>query len=405
MKLYDTAARRKRRFAPAGDVVRLYVCGPTVYAPAHLGHAKSYVAFDVLRRWLEYRGLRVRHVQNITDAADETAMAAAREGLTERELTLRHEADFRTQMAALGNRPPHATPRASEFADDIAAATRRLLAAGRAYETPVGVFLHIDPARHGQLLGVELAAALAQPAVEVDAGPKRSPHDFLLWGPPLPGGTVWKPEGLPPGRPGWHLECTLMASRELGLPLDLHCGGSDLVFPHHESEELLADELGLGRYCRRWMHNGLMEDSTGKLSKSRGDRVTLAEVFVDCTPAALRFYLLGHHYRAFTPYTPEALEAACAEGERLNQTAKMLLAYPAGDPHRDPHTAELLTEFEAAMDDDLDTPRALTVLQRLHRLAHDRQANGGDLGPVAELYRRFQRALGLFAEPRDAEKA
>ena len=414
LRLYNSATRRKTRFTSAGDPVRLYACGPTVYAPAHLGHAKSYVAVDVLRRWLEYRGYTVRHAQNFTDVADETAQAAARDGVPEAELTARYETEFLAQMDALGNLRPHALPRASGIADEIGALAARLLADGRAYESKGGIWLSVTSEQHGALLGTKIEAALCEPANAVDPGPKRGPFDFMLWGPPLPGGRSWSPDGAPKGRPGWHLECTLMASRDPGLPLDIHFGGADLAYPHHESELLLADALGLGEYCRLWMHNGLMEDADGKLSKSRGERLSLAAIFDDCPPAALRFYLLQYHYRDFTPFSETALKAACAEGEALGWTAaEVLTAGGSPDaaardekPHGasqlargDPATAALLARLEAAMDDDLGSPQAVAALRELDPLARERLDSGGELRAVAALYRIFQRALGVFQWP------
>ncbi|MEE3276746.1 MAG: DALR domain-containing protein [Candidatus Thermoplasmatota archaeon] len=407
MRIYNSAARCKERFRSVGDPVRLYACGPTVYAPAHLGHAKSYVAVDVLRRWLEYRGHAVRHTQNITDIADETAQAARREAIAEVELTARYETEFLVQMDALGNLRPHGLPRASEVAEEIGTLAARLLEEGSAYESEGGIWLSVEPGQHGALLGTEIGAAICESASAVNPGPKRGPFDFMLWGSPQPGGRSWSPSGISPGRPGWHLECTLMASRDPGLPLDIHFGGADLAYPHHESELLLANTLGMGEYCRTWMHNGLMEDADGKLSKSHGERLTLATVFEECPSAALRFYLLQYHYRDFTPFSETALKQACAEGEQLGWTAAEVLASDGeGDPHKDiqlvnaEHVTEtLLARFEASMDDDLDTPQAMAALRELDTLAREWIDNGNEIGAVAALYRVFQRALGVFQWP------
>ena len=397
MNFFNTVSGKKELFTPNGKNVGLYICGPTVYSDTHLGHAKSYVSFDVMKRWLEYRGYEVTHIQNFTDVSDETALGASKEGIGELEFTRKYENEFLDKMKLLSNTPATKYTRASDFVKQIAEETKKLLDAEEAYQTEEGVFLRIKQEEHGKLLGVDLEKSLVEGTSEVDPGPKESPHDTLLWGPPLEGGKIWEFEGLPAGRPGWHLECTLMSSSELELPIDIHWGGIDLIYPHHETEIILAERIGLGNYCDFWMHNGLMEDAEGKLSKSRGERITLEEVFEDCPPAALRFYLLSHHYRDFTPYLPENLLAACQEGERLGANAVDCMIIDPTDPREDEEMASLVTRFEKAMDDDLDTPKALDVLRDLDVIAGKRLENNGDIGPVSGMYSIFQSVLGVFS--------
>ena len=397
MNFFNTVSGEKELFTPNRKNVGLYICGPTVYSDTHLGHAKSYVSFDVMKRWLEYRGHEVTHIQNFTDVSDETALGASKEGIDELEFTRKYENEFLDKMKLLSNTPATKYTRASDFVKQIAEETKKLLDADEAYQTEEGIFLRIKQEEHGKLLGVDLEESLVEGTSEVDPGPKESPHDTLLWGPPLEGGKIWEFEGLPAGRPGWHLECTLMSSSELELPIDIHWGGIDLIYPHHETEIILAERIGLGNYCDFWMHNGLMEDAEGKLSKSRGERITLEEVFEDCPPAALRFYLLSHHYRDFTPYSPENLLAACQEGERLGANAVDCMIIDPTDPREDEEMASLVTRFEKAMDDDLDTPKALDVLRDLDVIAGKRLESSGDLGPVSGMYSIFQCVLGVFS--------
>ena len=397
MKFYNTIRGKKEVFSSESKNVGLYICGPTVYSDTHLGHAKSYVSFDILKRWLIYRGYKVRHIQNFTDVSDETALGASKEGIDELEFTRKYEDEFLDKMKLLCNTSATKYTRASDFVQQIAEATKKLVDSGEAYQTEEGIFLKIKPEEHGKLLGVNLEESLAEKTSEVDSGPKESPHDTLLWGPPLSGGKVWEVEGLPAGRPGWHLECTLMSSSELNLPIDIHWGGIDLIYPHHETEMILAERVGLGNYCDFWMHNGLMEDAEGKLSKSRGERITLEEVFEDCPPAALRFYLLNHHYRDFTPYSPDGLLEACQEGERLGINAVDCMIVEPTDPRDDIDTAPLVSRFEEALDDDLDTPKALDVLRDLDIVATNRLKNKGNLAPVSGMYGMFQRVLGIFS--------
>ena len=397
MRFFNTATGKKEDFVSDSKNLGLYICGPTVYSDTHLGHAKSYVSFDVLKRWLGYRGYEVRHIQNFTDVSDETALGASNEGIDELEFTKKYEDEFLDKMKLLSNTPATKYTRASDFVKQIAEETKKLFDAGEAYQTDEGIFLKIKQEEHGKLLGVNLEESLAEGTSEVDSGPKESPHDTLLWGPPLDGGKIWKFEGLPAGRPGWHLECTLMSSSELDLPIDIHWGGIDLIYPHHETEIILAERVGLGNYCDFWMHNGLMEDAEGKLSKSRGERITLEEVFEDCPPAALRFYLLSHHYREFTPYSPDGLLAACQEGERLGVNAVDCMIVDPTDPRDDEETAPLVSRFEQALDDDLDTPKALDVLRELDVIAGNRLKNEGNLAPISGMYSIFQCVLGIFS--------
>ena len=397
MRFYNTATGKKEDFVSASKNLGLYICGPTVYSDTHLGHAKSYVSFDVLKRWLGYRGYEVRHIQNFTDVSDETAIGASKEEINELEFTRKYEDEFLEKMKLLSNTPATKYTRASDFVKQIAEETKKLLDAGEAYQTDDGIFLRIKQEEHGKLLGVNLEESLAEGTSEVDSGPKESPHDTLLWGPPLGGGKIWEFEGLPAGRPGWHLECTLMSSSELDLPIDIHWGGIDLIYPHHETEIILAEKVGLGNYCDFWMHNGLMEDAEGKLSKSRGERITLEEVFEDCPPAALRFYLLSHHYREFTPYSPDSLLAACREGERLGVNAVDCMIVDPTDPRKDDEVSPLVSRFEEALADDLDTPKALDVLRDLDKIAETRLKSKGNIGPISGMYSIFQCVLGVFS--------
>jgi cysteinyl-tRNA synthetase len=397
LRFFNTATGQKEDFSSESKNLGLYICGPTVYSDTHLGHAKSYVSFDVLKRWLGYKGYGVNHIQNFTDVSDETALGASKSGIDELDFTRKYEKEFLDKMKLLSNIPATKYTRASDFVQQIAEETKKFLDSGEAYQTEEGIFLRIKQEEHGKLLGVNFEDSLVQNVSEVDSGPKKNPHDTLLWGPPLGGGRTWEFEGLPAGRPGWHLECTLMSSSELDLPIDIHWGGIDLIYPHHETEMILAEKIGLGNYCDFWMHNGLMEDAEGKLSKSRGERITLEEVFEDCPPAALRFYLLSHHYRDFTPYSPEGLLEACQEGERLGVNAVDCMVAEPTNPRNDDEMVPLVANFEKALDDDLDTPKALDVLRNLDVIAGNRLKNGGDIGSVSGMYRVFQCVLGVFS--------
>ena len=410
LKLFNTATGGVEPFRPRNDPVGMFICGPTTYAPAHLGHAKSYLTFDVLRRWLEHIGHDVRQVRNLTDVADETAFHAQRNGETESELTRRFAAEFTTQMEALGNLPPHVEVAASTVVDRTARVTTDLLERGAAYGTGEGaVYLRAGPGDFGELLGAELEEVTVQePGGFAPLGGKLDPHDFLLWGPAPEGWRAWD-SPLGPGRPGWHTECYIIASSQLGLPVDLHGGGMDLLYPHHESEQLLARHLQDTDYAHHWMHHGLIFDEGGKLSKSRGRHTTLAEIFEGCPPHALRFFLLQDHYRQPTYFDPDRLEEACAEGQRLGLTAREVLTRcPEPSPDamgQDDEIGALATRFNSAMNDDLRTDLAVEVLRELDRLATEALAEEDPdfIEAAAALYRCFQEVLGLFPDTMELE--
>ncbi len=411
MRLFNTLAGKIRELEPLTDPVGMYVCGPTTYAPTHLGHAKSYLTFDILRRWLEFNGHRVRHVQNITDVADETAEQALTERREELELAQAHADEFTGQMLAMGNLPPHVMVNASTVVDRTARVAVRLLERGLAYGTDEGaVYLRARAEDFGKLLRADLERITETPRDQLrPLGGKGDPHDFLLWSPAPEGWRAWD-SPLGPGRPGWHTECYVIASTELGLPFDIHGGGEDLIFPHHESEALLAHHLEDSEYARQWVHHGLIFDEGGKLSKSRGRHTTLADIFEDCPPHALRFYLLQDHYRQATRFDPERLEAACAEGQRLSQTADRVLNLcpePAmASMDRDEEVLYLKGEMEAALNDDLHTDRAVAILRQLDTLASEAlvDMNRELLEAIAALYRCFQQVLGLFPDINKKER-
>ena len=393
MKIYNTQSKTIEEFSPAKKEVGMYVCGPTVYSESHLGHAKSYVAFDILRRWIEYNGHLVMHVQNITDVSDETAQTALKFGKSEKEITEEYTEKFKTQMRTLGNLEPRYTPKASEYVEKIAEITKDFLNIGKAYETEEGVYLKVESKNHGKLLGSSIDEAIVE--IGVDTGPKRSPYDFMLWGPELAGGETWNIEGLKPGRPGWHSGCVMMASSILKMPLDIHCGGVDLIYPHHESEIIISECVFEKEYCNFWVHNGLMEDAEGKLSKSGKQRLTLSEIFKKYEPMQMRFYLLGHHYRENTPFDIRAFERACEEYQKLNRIAKKSMTYEK----REIESAlllEILEKMENSMNDDLNTPAVIDLIREVDRMAKERLENESEMGQISSIYSLFKKILGIF---------
>jgi L-cysteine:1D-myo-inositol 2-amino-2-deoxy-alpha-D-glucopyranoside ligase len=362
--------------------VRLYVCGITPYDSSHLGHAFTYVQFDVLARWLAVRGHRVLHARNVTDVDDDILRTAAERGVDFRDLAATETARFDEEMAALGCQPPTATPHATAAVPAIQTAVTRLLDAGVAYALGDGrVYFDTQASdRFGVLSRLDRAAMLEQFAEkggDPDAPGKRDALDFLLWQPSAPGEPAWdSPWG--PGRPGWHIECSTMAMEELGPTIDLHGGGTDLVFPHHEAEIVQAEHLTeQAPFARFWLHTGMVGVGGEKMAKSAGNLVFLADLRARWDPAAIRHLLLAHHYRQTWQYDDEEMAAAAEAVTRWRAAAR-------DSDARDPAAEEQLA---AALDDDLDTPTALTAV--------DRAASDGAGGTVA----RAARLFGVALEP------
>jgi cysteinyl-tRNA synthetase len=362
LTLYNTATRRKEPFEPLDpQQVRLYVCGPTVYDRAHIGNARAYVVFDVLYRLLRetYGREHVRYVRNITDIDDKINAAARRNGEPIAALTGRTTAAFHEDMTALGNLPPDVEPRATAHIPQMIAMIEQLLASGHAYVAEGHVLFAVasDP-RYGQLSRRSRDEMIAGARVEV-APYKRDPADFVLWKPSdqdLPGwGSPWGR-----GRPGWHLECSAMSETHLGQTFDIHGGGQDLIFPHHENEIAQSTSAHAGRpFVRYWIHNGFLTDEGAKMSKSLGNIRTVRELLEDAPGEAIRLALLTAHYRDPLDWTNERLRQTRQTLDRFYR-ALLALNIPSEGPQA-PSPAVL-----AALEDDLNTP---LVIAHLHYLA------------------------------------
>ncbi|HXQ31288.1 MAG TPA: cysteine--tRNA ligase [Steroidobacteraceae bacterium] len=380
--------------------VRMYVCGMTVYDYCHVGHARSLIVFDVVRRYLKYRGYRVTHVRNITDIDDKIIARAAENGETVSALTERFIAALREDCAALGVETPEHEPRATEYVAEIIAMVRTLIDKGYAYVAPDGDVLYSVsgfPA-YGRLSGKRLAELRAGARVEVDAG-KRDPLDFVLWKMAKPAEPRWdSPWGA--GRPGWHIECSAMSVALLGSHFDVHGGGMDLKFPHHENEIAQSCAACGTPFVNVWMHNGFVNVDAEKMSKSLGNFFTVREVLARIRPEVLRAFVLASHYRGPVNYSDENLRHADATLERLYGA---LRGAPAAGPDAGTMAAEIgaaRERFELAMDDDFNTPEALAVLLALARDLNVAKA-AGDAPQVAALatgLRRLGGVLGILAQ-------
>jgi cysteinyl-tRNA synthetase len=362
LRLHDTAARTVRAFRPAvPGRVSVYLCGATVQGFPHIGHLRSAVCFDILVRWLQAAGYQVTYCRNITDIDDKILRAADAEGTQWWALAERSQRAFAKSYDMLGCRPPDVEPRATGHIPEMIALIGRLIDGGHAYAAGGDVYFDVRTAAdYGALSGQRLADM--RPAEDADGSAyKRDPRDFTLWKGAKPGEPSWEtPWG--PGRPGWHLECSAMSTKYLGPVFDIHGGGLDLVFPHHENERAQSRAAGDG-FARYWLHNGLVGLAGQKMSKSLGNVLLVPEILSKVRPQELRYYLGQAHYRSMLEYSDEALEEAAAAYQRIERfvtRAQRALGRPATAVF--PGRTELPISFAAAMDDDLSVPAALAAV-------------------------------------------
>ena len=376
-RVFNTLTRGKEDLAPLhAGLVRMYVCGVTVYDLSHIGHGRSAIVFDVMRRYLKHRGHAVKFIKNFTDIDDKIILKANQEGVSAQEISERYIEEYRTDMASLGVAPADIEPKATEHVPQMIALIERLIAKGVAYPVEGDVYFEVRRfPGYGKLSGKNLEELQAGARVEVDER-KRDPMDFALWKATKPGEPSWKsPWGQ--GRPGWHIECSAMAMQYLGEVLDVHGGGEDLIFPHHENE-IAQSEAATGKpFARYWLHNGFVNLAAEKMSKSLGNTLTIKDLVRRHDPEALRLYLLGTHYRHPLEFGDERIvEAgrALARLQSLKDEADRIASRGTPAPGPDhglfDEVAAHRARFEAAMDDDFNTPQALGVLFDLARVLH-----------------------------------
>jgi cysteinyl-tRNA synthetase len=398
LRLHDTAARAVREFTPVTPgKASLYLCGATVQAPPHIGHIRSGVDFDILVRWLDASGYQVTFCRNVTDIDDKILRTARDEGVAWWAVAERNQRAFTRAYDALGCLPPDVEPRATGHVPEMIVLMRRLIESGHAYVADGGVYFDVlSYPRYGELSGQRLEHMRA--ADDIDEGAKRDPRDFTLWKRAKPGEPSWEtPWG--PGRPGWHLECSAMATKYLGPTFDIHGGGLDLVFPHHENE--IAQSRGAGDgFARYWVHNGLLGLSGEKMSKSLGNSLLVDAMIKEVRPAELRYYLGQAHYRSEMQYSPEALAEAATAYRRIEGfVTRAAEAGPAAAAVAGPlpGVAALPAAFTAAMDDDLAVPQALAVVHEAVTEGNTALAAGDVAGAAkqAAAVRGMMSVLGL----------
>jgi len=414
IQFYNTLTRQKEPFVPLEPgKVKMYVCGPTVYNYIHIGNARPAIVFDTLRRYLKYRGFDVTFVQNITDVDDKLIRVANEEGTTVKDVADRYTEAYNEDLRSLNVLPPDIQPRVMQTIPEILTFIEGLIEKGYAYESDGDVYFRTGRFKeYGKLSHQPLEDLQAGARVEVSEK-KENPLDFALWKAAKPGEIYWdSPWGQ--GRPGWHIECSAMALKFLGESIDIHAGGTDLVFPHHENE-IAQSECFTGKsFARYWLHNGMLNINNEKMSKSLGNFLLLRELVNEYGGQLIRFFMLQGHYRGPINFSQDLLEQAANGLERImtayaNLQHRMDTARPEEPNGLSGQVAEAIAslreKFTAEMDDDLNTANAITVLFDLVKEAnlYMRHQNVGEeqLEAFSSLFRELTEVLGLQLEQPD----
>lgn len=392
MKIHNTLSGKTEDFEALDGKVNMYVCGITPYSASHIGHAMMSVIFDVVRRYLEFKGYDVRHIQNFTDIDDKMILAANSTGIDVADLAESNIADYLAEMDALNVARAHEYPRATAEIGKITEIIAKLIEKGYAYPVAGDVYFRVNRDEdYGKLSHRDLDGLIAGARVEVDER-KEDAMDFALWKSQKPGEPAWdSPWGM--GRPGWHIECSAMAIKYLGSSIDIHGGGRDLIFPHHENEiaqsESFTDEVPFSRF---WMHNGMLRLGEDKMSKSIGNIVTVGEALSSYSPDALRLFFLSSHYRAPLLYTEANVAGQERALERLKNAVRPASAASVGSTI---DVSPAKAQFVEAMDDDFNTPRALAAMFELAREINRGKDEGADVLGAQDTLRELSGVLGI----------
>jgi len=391
MKIYNTLTAKKEEFLPPGSEVKMYNCGITPYDESHLGHAMNSIIFDTIRRYMMYRGYKVKYVQNITDVEDKIIDRANKQGIKPRELAEKFANRYFDNMASLNVLKPDIIPYATEEIPKMLEVIKGLVDKGHAYEVKGSVYFRVrSMPDYGKLSKRSIDSMQAGARIDVDEG-KEHPMDFALWKASKPGEPAWdSPWGK--GRPGWHIECTAMSIKYLGEQIDIHSGGQDLIFPHHENE-IAQSECFTGKkpFAKFWMHNGLFQQGAEKMSKSLGNVQTILQVLEKHTADGFRLFILGSYYRSPLTYSEEAVDAAEKGAERLQQA----LASTTKTGGEKVDASSYKTRYIEAMDDDFGTPQAIAALFDLAREINRGNEQGKDTTEAKDVLRELAGILGL----------
>lgn len=378
MKLYNTLTRQKEDFVPLEPgKVKMYVCGPTVYDYIHIGNARPYVIFDTIRRYMEYKGYEVNYVQNFTDVDDKIIKKANAEGVDSKIISERYIEEAKKDAEGLNVEPATKNPKVTEEMDGIIEMIQTLIDNGHAYEVNGSVFYDTKSfADYGKLSGKNIDDLEAGARIAVDET-KKSPMDFVLWKPKKEGEPYWE-SPWSQGRPGWHIECSVMAKKYLGDTIDIHAGGEDLIFPHHENEIAQSEAANGKPFAKYWLHNGFINVDNKKMSKSLGNFFTLRDIVEHIPYDVVRFFILSGHYRSPINFSKELMESAGAGLDRIKNAYKSLLFIESkaqgtmtdDESKLNDEADKFRVQFEKAMDDDFNTADAVTAIFEIAKFAN-----------------------------------
>jgi cysteinyl-tRNA synthetase len=408
LKVYNTLTRKKEIFKSLKNKkVGMYVCGPTIYGPSHLGHARTYVAFDLIRKYLEYKGYQVKYVMNITDVHDDMIKKAKELGISITELTKKYLPLFHRDMERLRIKKANLYPQVSQHIPEIIKMINTLIKKGYAYQENGSVYYDVSKfKKYGRLSGIKLAQIKTGTRVKTDKYTKKNIADFVLWRGAKPNEPSWSsPWG--PGRPGWHIECSVLSQKYLGKQLDIHGGAKDLIFPHHENEIAQSEAATNKRpFVKYWLHSGLLKVNGQKMSKSLGNYIELPDILEKYHPLVVRFFLISKHYRSEINYTKKDIEEAKNGLKRIWEFMDKLNEQRTKKTKNTQQLKNKLEignwklEIEKHMDDDFNTPRALAVVFDLikqgNKLIDQNKLSPDQAQSIYELMLKFNQVLTVL---------
>ncbi len=412
IKVHNTLTRKKDEFKPIkGKEVGMYVCGPTVYGPGHIGHAKTYVSFDIIRRYLEYRGYKVTYVVNITDIHDDIIKKANEQNTTIFKLADKNIELFFNDLDQLGIKKADENPRVTEVIPEIIEMVKTLQEKGFAYETDDGIYYDISKFKdYGKLSGVKIDKQKTGTRIDTDKYEKENAMDFALWKKAKEGEPSWEsPWGK--GRPGWHIECSVMSKKFLGDQFDIHGGAVDLVFPHHENE-IAQSEAATGKkpFVKYWMHGGFLNVEGEKMSKSLGNFIEIPELLARYDPKVFRFFVSGVQYRSRIDFTEKSMGEVKENLDKFNNTIRNLLELDSGNENKaiDNLIEETRKKFAEEMDDDFNTPAAWAVLnefiRNVNKIYDEGKLGKGNAKKIIEFLKEIDSVFVVFTFETEKEE-